>query len=51
MSHFKIVGDTDDVKSDGKTVYGVKKSKALAKKDPKQAVKNADNFSYWVEGQ
>ena len=51
MSHFKTVGDTDDIVVNGSTVYGVEPSKALAKKDPDNAVKNADNFSYWVEGQ
>ena len=51
MSHFKTVGDTDDVEVKGKPTYGQKRSKALAKKDPANAQKNADNWSYWVEGQ
>ena len=52
MSHFKSVGDTDDVDSpDGQTAYGQKRSEALAKKTPDKAVKNADNFEYWIEGQ
>ena len=52
MSHFKTVADTDDIEdTDGETVYGTKRSEALAKRDSKKAVKNADNFSYWVEGQ
>lgn len=51
MSHFTIVGDTDDVVVNKKPTYGQKRSKALAKADSSKAVKNADNFSYWVEGQ
>jgi len=51
MSHFTIVGDTDDVLVNKKPTYGQKRSKALAKADSDKAVKNADNWSYWVEGQ
>ena len=52
MSHFdKVAGTKDHKDTDGKTVYGQRRSKALAKRDPDKAVTNADNFEYWVEGQ
>lgn len=44
MSHFTDVGSTEDV------AYGVKGSKALALKDPDQALRNADSFEYYLEG-
>jgi len=41
MSHFEVTADTDD------HVYGEKKSKKLAKKKPKEAIENADNYLFF----
>ena len=43
VSHFKIVGDTDDI------VYGRVGARELAKDSPLQTVNNADNFEYFAE--
>ena len=49
MSHFNDIGGTDDVQFGGHTVYGEGPSKNLATKDPAKALKNADNFEYYLE--
>ena len=42
-SHFVLTGNTDDF------VYGPNDALALAKQSPGDAVKNADNYQYFVE--
>ena len=52
MSHFIDMGDTDDVKFGGSTAYGKEICQEIAN-DPLEytnAIKNADNFEYYVEG-
>ena len=49
MSHFTDGGNTDDVKSGRNIVYGEEPSKRLALKNPALALKNADNFEYYLE--
>ncbi len=51
MSHFEDLGNTDDVFHAGKKVYG-KDACVILANDPKfgnLALKNADNFEYYVE--
>jgi peptidyl-Lys metalloendopeptidase len=50
MSHFDSIGATDDVEdAEGVTVYGEDRSAKLAEDDPDSALKNADNFEFFVE--
>jgi type VI secretion system secreted protein VgrG len=44
MSHFDDIGGTDDLG------YGTTEASHLAKKHPDNAVQNADNFEYYMEG-
>jgi peptidyl-Lys metalloendopeptidase len=44
MSHFTAIGATKDY------VYGVAGARALAQTKPGRALRNADNFEYYVEG-
>jgi hypothetical protein len=59
MSHFYDVGQTNDVGGGGddddtsglsESTYGAEEARALAKSMPALALKNADNFEYYVEG-
>lgn len=50
MSHFNDLGATDDVVYEGNTMYGVSNALLLAKQEPKLALKNADNYEYYLEG-
>jgi hypothetical protein len=43
MSHFVLAGGTKDI------VYGVDNCRLLARKNPAQALANADNFEFFVE--
>ena len=47
MSH--AAAGTEDVKLNGKKVYGRKQCKELAKNNPQLAVKNGDNYQYFSE--
>lgn len=50
MSHFKTIGSTNDVEdAQGIKYYGTERSAELAQQDPSLALKNADNFEYFVE--
>lgn len=40
---------TDDVKFQGETAYGRRTCQKLAKRQPLQALKNADNFCYYIQ--
>jgi len=43
MSHFDVIGRTDDI------VYGVNPARDLARRNPAQAVRNADNYQFYTE--
>jgi hypothetical protein len=43
LSHFKDIGKTDDI------TYGIRGCIDLAKHHPKEAIKNADSFQYFIE--
>lgn len=43
LSHFDEAGHTDDV------VYGEDNARTLAKESPDDAIRNADNFEYFIE--
>jgi hypothetical protein len=56
VSHFLTVGHTDDIKSTfvgmrrrDRRMYGPARAKRLAMQNPQEALKNADNFEYFVE--
>jgi uncharacterized Zn-binding protein involved in type VI secretion len=50
MSHFKTIGATNDVEdAHGIKYYGTERSAELARQDPSLALKNADNFEYFIE--
>lgn len=44
MTHFTVVGATKDPK-----IYGVDEAKTLARTNPDEALKNAENIEYFVE--
>jgi len=44
MTHFTVVGAAKDPK-----IYGVDEAKALARTNPDEAMKNAENIEYFVE--
>jgi len=48
MSHFTDIGGTVDM-IDGKTIYGVSASHALASTNSAGALKHADSFEYYLE--
>lgn len=50
MSHFEDLGATKDVKYGEKTMYGVSNAQFLAHHAPADALKNADNYEYYLEG-
>ena len=43
VTHYFITGNTDDIR------YGRAKCLQLAKQDPDSAIRNADNFEYFIE--
>ena len=47
LSH--AVARTDDVKLEGRSQYGKRKCRRLAKEHPEEAVRNADNYEYFAE--
>lgn len=50
MSHFDSIGATEDVRNvRGVTVYGEKLARELAVQDPDSALRNADNFEFFIE--
>jgi hypothetical protein len=58
VSHFLSVGDTDDVSEtfvgdprpkNRREMYGYTKTARLSMKNPQEALKNADNFEFFIE--
>jgi Lysine-specific metallo-endopeptidase len=58
VSHFVSVGDTDDVSEtfvgdprpkDQREMYGYTKAERLSMKNVREALKNADNFEFFIE--
>jgi len=57
VSHFRTVDNTDDIKSTfvgmprgDRRMYGYTRARRLASQSPQNALKNADNFEFFIEG-